>query len=241
MAHADPFVFTKKTAFMQRLADLVRSGHCRYVSGTIPLGKVGHLATKFDRLYQPNLPRLQAHRRRAKGEATARLLFWYDENKPEQLTWILMATAGQLVAGDNLEKWADPTNPKSRIHLTGYELVRITKAEEPKPVWTWRYDKQRLADLRNEIVGAIRLKHDHQLESLIATLWRSPGFSGIRDQVKGCGQLIRSEWKRCRSKADPMPDIPTRLGYVQRLADKGVKLSQIKSSQGLSVPAAKSD
>lgn len=229
MAKTDFFVFTKKTSFMQRCADLVRSGHKRYTMGTIDIDKAAHLADKFGRLYEPNLPRLQASRRREKGEATARLLWWYDENKPAILTWILLVTEGQLVV-DGLEKWQDPIEPKQRIHLTGYELVRITKPTEPKPVWTWRYDKQRLQDLRNEVVTAIRLRHDNDLERLIAILWKSPGFAGIREQVKAVGLLIKTDWKRIRKDGETMPELPKHLGYVQRLADKGKKLSELKNS-----------
>lgn len=234
MAKSNQFVFTKKTALMQRLADLVRGGHVRYVCGTIQLEKAAQLATKFDRLYQPNLPRLQAHRRRAQGEATARLLWWQDASKPEQLTWFLLLTDGELTV-DGLESWRDPLNTKTRIHLTGYELVRLTKPTEPKPVWTWRYDKQRLQDLRDQLVTVIRLKHDHEVERLIAMLWASPGFAGIREQVKGCGELIRAEWKRSRGSSDNMPVIPTRLGYVQRLADKGVMLNQLEKLRSKNV------
>jgi hypothetical protein len=229
MAKTDFFVFTKKTSFMQRIADLVRSGHTRYTMGTIAIGKAAHLADKFSSMYTVNLPRLQAGRRREKGEATARLLWWYDENKPEILTWILLVTEGQLML-DGQEKWQDPLESKQRIHLTGYELVRINKPTEPKPVWTWRYDKQRLEDLRYEVVKAIRQRHDHDLERLIAMLWKSPGFAGIREQVKAVGLLIKTDWKRIRKDGEIMPELPKHLGYVQRLADKGKKLSELKKT-----------
>ncbi|QLG88558.1 hypothetical protein HQ393_10060 [Chitinibacter bivalviorum] len=228
MAKADFFVFTKKTSFMQRIADLVRSGHRRYVMGTISNEKAPFLVEKFTRLYDVNLPRLKACRRREKGSATARLLWWHDENRPAILTWILLVTDGDLLI-DGLEKWQDPTEPKHRIRLTGYELVRITKRTEPKPVWTWRYDKERLQDLRNEVVIAIRQRHDHDLERLIALFWKSPGFAGIRDQVKAVGMLIKTDWKRTRKDGETMPAIPKHLGYVQRLADKGKPFSAFRS------------
>lgn len=227
MAKTDFFVFTKKTAFMQRIADLVRSGHKRYNMGTISIEKAAHLANKLSQMYEPNLPRLIASRRREKGEATSRLLWWYDENRPEILTWVLLVTDGKLMFDG--EKWKDPLEPKQRIHLTGYELVRITKPTEPKPVWTWRYDKKRLQDLRHEFVTAIRTRHDHDLERLIRMLWASPGFAGIREQVKAVGVLVKTEWKRVRTESETMPEIPKHLGYVQRLADKGVNLSKLKS------------
>lgn len=225
MAKTDFFIFTKKTSFMQRCADLVRSGHTRYTMGTITIEKAAGLAEKFGRLYEPNMPRLQASRRRAKGEATARLLWWFDENN-SVLIWILLVTGGRLIV-DGLEKWQDPADSKQRIKITGYELVRITKQKENNPVWTWRYEKQRLQDLRNEVINSIRHRHDNDLKRLIGVLWKSPGFSGIRTQVFAIGLMIKTDWKRIRKAGEVMPELPKHLGYVQRLKDKGELFSEL--------------
>ena len=45
----------------------------------------------------------------------------------------------------------------------------------------------------------------------------------IRDSKK----LILAEWKRTRRQQEEMPVIPEHIGYVQRLPDKGVKLSAV--------------
>ena len=73
-----------------------------------------------------------------------------------------------------------------------------------------------------------RTKDDEKLRQTIYTLFRSPSFSGVREQVKSIVQLITDEWKRTRNPKESMPQIPKTLGYVRRLEDKGVKLHSIK-------------
>jgi hypothetical protein len=49
----------------------------------------------------------------------------------------------------------------------------------------------------------------------------------VREQVKKMGSLIKEEWKRSRSKTEPLPEIPQRIGYVQRLPNKGKYLKAL--------------
>jgi len=140
------------------------------------------------------------------------------------LDWILLHFQGTTI--DVSEKWRDALS--DRVIVTGYELVRLTKPEEPRPVWTWRYTKHRHDDLRNEIIDCIRRRKDRDLVQLIATTWRSPGFHGIRDQVKKFKELIQAEWKRTRGSKEGLPDIPDRIGYLRRLSDVGLKLSALR-------------
>jgi hypothetical protein len=221
-APRDPFILTKKTVFMQRIADLVRTGHNHYVQGTIPLEKTGFLAAKFEQRFQIQRNKLEASRARKRGEHSARLLFWLPEES-EQVHWILLFCPGSVI--DQTEKWRYALS--DRIQLTGYELVRLTKEGSDHPVWTWRYTRTRYDELRIAVVLAIRRNRDDELRQLIHTLWRSPGFAGIRAQVKKVGDLIRSDWKRARGKNETMPEIPVRLGYVRRLPDVGMSLSEL--------------
>jgi hypothetical protein len=219
----DHFVFTKKTAYMQRIGDLVRSGHSSYVQGRISIEKAGFLVGKFEERYSLSRTKLQASRARQAGQSSTRLLFLLQEGKDE-LDWVLLHFQG--VTADGSEKWRDALS--DRVNVTGYELVRLTKPEEPRPVWTWRYTKHRHDDLRNELIDCIRQRKGRDLEQLIGTIWRSPGFHGIRDQVKKFKQLIQAEWKRSRGSKEGLPDIPDRLGYLSRLSDVGLKLSTLR-------------
>lgn len=219
----DWVVLTKKTALMQRLADLVRSGHRYYVEGQIPLEKAGYLAGKMDGLYRVGQDKLRASRQRKTGAASFRLLMLATEGEAN-LRWYLLRTDGTMPPEAEREKWRDAL--VDRITLTGYELVRVTKPGTSAPAWTWRYTKDREQDLRNALLRAIRAKRDDELRQLIHDIWRTPGFSAAREQVKKMSELIRKDWKRSRG-SDPLPEIPARLGYVRRLPDVGLKLSEL--------------
>jgi hypothetical protein len=219
----DWFVITKKAALMQRLGDLVRTGHHWYVEGQIPTAKAGYLAGKMDALYQVGLSRLEQSRKRKSGKASFRMLMLHQESH-ENLLWWLLRTDGTVPPEAEREKWHDAL--ADRITLTGYELVRQTRAGAKVPAWTWRYTKTREQELRDGLVRAIRTKRDDELRQLIQTIWRTPGFAAARDQVKKMKALILADWRRSRG-GDPPPEIPERLGYVRRIPDLGRKLSEL--------------
>lgn len=220
----DWFVLTKKTTLMQRLADLVRTGHTMYVEGQIPAEKAHFFAAKLDALYLVGQNKLQASRHRKIGNASFRLLMLATEGNA-QVHWFLLKTDGKAPAEAAREKWRNAL--EDRINLTGYELVRQTKPGLAKPAYTWRYTRDRAQELREAILHAIRAKRDDELRQLIHSIYKTPGFSGARDQVKKMADLIKDEWKRSRRKDEPMPEIPVRLGYVRRLPDVGLKLSEL--------------
>ena len=225
-APLNPFILTKKTVFMQRISDLVRTGHNHYVQGVIPLEKAGFLAAKFEQRFHVQRNKLEASRARKRGEHSARLLFWLPDESL-QVHWILLFSPGSVI--DDSEKWRYALS--DRIQITGYELVRLTKPGADHPAWTWRYTRNQYELLRTAVVLAIRRKRDDELRQLIHTLWRSPGFAGTRAQVKKVADVIRAEWKRTRGKNETMPEIPTRLGYVRRLADTGLPWSELMKAR----------
>lgn len=223
---SDPFVFEKKTPLMQRIADLVRSGHTQYVIGTIPAGKAGFFAAKMEAAYRTNYSNLEACRARGQGEPSARLLFLHQAGN-DSLTWVLLYHPG--MAEDASQKWRDATDDK--IALTGYELVRRTRPGSSKPAWTWRYTEARLDMLRNAIIQSIRTHQDVLLQQTIHSLSRSPGFAGVREQVQKLYSLVYQEWKRRRAKSEPVPEIP-RHGYTRRVEDKGCRLTELRQKLG---------
>lgn len=220
---ADHFVFTKKAVYMQRIGDLVRSGHSSYVQGRVDIEKAGFLVGKFEGRYSISRTKLESSRARRAGKSSTRLLLLLQEGQGD-LDWVLLHVHG--VKLDSSEKWRDAIS--DRVTVTGYELVRLTKPDEPRPVWTWRYTKSRHDELRNEIIACIRQRKDRDLVRLIETTWRTPGFYGAREQVKKFKELILSEWRRSRGAKDELPDIPVRIGYLRRLSDVGLKLSTLR-------------
>ncbi len=223
--YSNPFVFTYKTPFMQRIADIVRAGHTQYIMGTIPLSKAGFLAHKFENQFHTWRSKLQACRAKKDGEANARLLFLHQAGD-DHLTWVLLFQLGTK-PDQSGQKWRNAFTDK--IVITGYELVRHTRKGSKKPAWTWRYTQKQYDLIRESIVQAIRNKQDMDLRQLIQSISRSPGFALVRQQVKKLNDLIQSEWKRRRAKNDPMPELPHH-GYTRRLENRGCRLSELISS-----------
>lgn len=216
------WVFDHKAAFMQRIADYVRTGHQAYIQGTTEAGKI---FPTWEKLVQNNPvfdDKLKAFRAREKGEPTGRLLLYQGKNSPEKIHWFLLihGTTAQLPAG---EKWLHAEDQHHRIQFTGYELVRVTKEGLSKPSWTWKYSQNRFQDLRDSMVQAIRSRRDQDLKNLAESLFGTMGFSGSREQAKSLNKLAKDEWKKRRPN-EVMPEMPLGFGWIRRKADKGIWL-----------------
>lgn len=222
----DPHVFVKRSPWMQRIADLVRSGHVHYIQGDLPVEKIPHLYEKFDRLYDCGLNKLQASRLRKSGRASSRLLMLY-QAEHENVRWILLRTDGELspAAVSSRESWLNALD--DRISYQYFEMVRMPKPGQIRPAFTWRYSRSSEDMIRSQIILMIRAKYDKNLQMLIANIFHSPKFAGIRLQIKGFRDLIVAEWKRSRSVANKFPDLPSVIGYHGRLKDKSVKASTL--------------
>jgi hypothetical protein len=216
------WVFTHKAAFMQRVSDYVRTGHQAYIQGATDAAKIHQTWEKLVLAYPVFDDKLKAFRAREKGLPTGRLLMYQNPSSPEKIHWILLihARVDHLPTG---EKWRHAEDPHSRVQLTGYELLRVTKVGTAKPAWTWRYSSERYQDLRDSLIAAIRSKRDQDVKRLIDLIFGTMGFSGSREQAKALSQLLRNEWKLRRTGED-MPEVPKGLGWVRRKADKGVFL-----------------
>lgn len=220
----DWFIFTKKTAAMQRISDLVRTGHRHYVVGAIPFEKAGYFAGKIDERYQAGMTHMQASRHRKAGFASFRLIML--DVGEENLRWWLLRTDGKMPPDAEREKWRDALQDRI-VMPTHYELVRRPRPGTKTPAWTWRYSSEQYESMREQIVHAIRSRQDQKLRQIIHSIFRTPGFAAARDQVKQLVKLIKADWRRTRG-GEPLPEIPERLGYVRRLPDVGQKISQLK-------------
>lgn len=197
---------------------MVRTGHVFYIYGQIPSAKAKRMGQKFSTLYETGLGKLEQSRKRKRGQASFRWLAWLDEPN-EIVHWVLCRTEGECPPEAGTENWQNALDQKLRI-VGGYELVKLNKAKEPNPVWTWRYTMGHYDNLRDSLIRHIRTRRDDLLHQLIHEVWRTPGFAGARDQVKKIKKMIVSDWKRTRG-GDPLPEIPERIGYVRRLKDVG--------------------
>ncbi len=220
---------------MQRIQDYVRTGHHFFIQGVIPTPKVPSFAGKMTTLHPVFNNKLQAFRAREKGEATGRLMFWLPHSDSENTHWILLIHPAkedpehpEKAKLDPSEKWKNAFHRDEKVELTGYELVRKTKENEKKPVWTWRYRADRYADLRDSLVLEIRSKRDQDLKKSLDVIWGSMGFAGSREQAKALEKIFKDEWKR-RRPGEVMPETPKGHGYLRRKADTGVFLGGPKT------------
>lgn len=217
------WVFTSKSAFMQRIQDYVRTGHIWHIQGLISNEKVPKFAEKMYAEHPVYDDKLKASRARGKGDPTGRLMFWLPHSDSQNVHWILAVHADKKELLSKTEKWARADARDEKIKLTGYELVRQTKPLQNRPVWTWRYQSERYGELRDALVLSIRSRRDQDLKKYLDLIWGTMGFSGSREQAKALAKVFKDEWKRRRINDDP-PAVPAGHGYLQRKADVGIWL-----------------
>ena len=220
-----PFVFIKKTVALQRLSDAVRTGYRWYVTGSLPLEKIDGFCRKQEERYDLSWSPVRTRAARKAGRAVYRLLLLRQDREPDLIHWWLLRTEGEMSAEASREKWRDAH--RDRILFQGYEVVRTTKPGTDHAVWTWRMPLGAERELRERVILLIRQKRDRELQELIDGVWRAPGFSGVRDQVKKVRTLLVREWKRSRAEGEAMPAVPERMGYLRRLPSLGQPLTEI--------------
>ncbi len=220
----NPYIYTKKTVWMQRISDAVRAGSSLYIQGSTKLGKVAFRTQNFDERFGINRTKKDDYLWRKSGKKIVKWIGYFDGK--EHVHWVLLLAPGKE-NDESLatERWRSVAD--ERIRHAGYELMRVTKPGTQRPAWTWRYTREQYQNLRDEMISLIRLRHDKLLEQWIFSTARSPGFSGVREQVKRLWKLLRAEWKRARSKTEKMPAIPANIGYVRRLPDVGAPWAEL--------------
>ena len=205
---------------MQRVADVARVGATHYLQGSTRLQNTAFRTVDFHRRFQINESRARTVAARKQGKAVARWLGWHNGGV---VHWVLLLEPGKTA--ETTEKWRDLV--KDKIELTNYQLVRQTRPGARAPVWTWRYSSRQEQHLRDQLVQAIRQRHDGVVAQLVHSLWNSPGFRGVRDQVKRFKALALAEWRRSRSANEAPPQFPALLRYVRRLGDAGSVWSEL--------------
>lgn len=221
----DPLVFDRKTVFMQRIADQVRRGYRWYALGEVRLDRAKALVAKFARLYNVHLHRNQKLRERASGLASADLLLWQPHT--DTIVFCLLLTPGSHVA-HMLEKLRDATLRDTRLTLGDYELVQQPRPGNDRPAWTWRLTSNAYEGWRMRALEVCRKGNDFEVRQFIASLHATPGFAGIREQVKKVKGLFRAEWRRRRSDGVLVPALAMRQRYAQRLPNSGLQISRLK-------------
>ena len=76
------------------------------------------------------------------------------------------------------------------------------------------------------MLEVVRGGNDFVVQQLVDDLMSTPGFAGVREQVKKLRSLFRAEWKRRRG--DRVAPVIPRQRFVQRLKNRGSKLSLLR-------------
>lgn len=220
----DPKVHIHKSVLMQRLLDAASRGYPWHTSGTVPVQKAPRLANKFAELYGVSKNQNQRAYAKRMRRANARLYF-YAPDRGDKLHWWLLATGGAGAVNEH-ERLQDATSAHGRIRVgTDYELLRRTRpsAKGGGTVWSWRMTRACYGQWRERIISACRHSEPWVVTQTLGSLYRTPGFSGIRQQVGKLSALARSEWRRRHGNLDALV-FPPRLNYIERLPDTAVGL-----------------
>jgi hypothetical protein len=192
-------VYTHKTDAMRQLLNLVSRGYSRYTRGTVAPKKLEALTLKFEDRYRIEKTSQQRFRSRIKDEANCFLIAWLES--PEVVHWWLVVTAGTGLIED-LETLQDAAHKKTRIELTGYELVK-TPREGTRAQWSWRMTTECYGAWETRLKTAVRQYSDDALRQALFSLKRVPAFAESRKQAFALAKLAQAEWARSKSTAWP--------------------------------------
>lgn len=191
-----------KTAALARILDCVPKGYHRFIYGTVKVTKAEALAKKFHTFYGIGCTPGQRIIRKRKRLANAVLVMYWPQNT-ERVEWLLLATDGTGLEGENL---CLATN-KPRLNWLGYELIR--HASQGRNVWTFRRTRHEMADLHALLSSQTSQRHYSAVHETLERIARQPGFHGVRSQSWALCQKARE-----RGYQGPLPH----LFYLQKVA-----------------------
>lgn len=191
-----------KTAALARVLDSVPKGYHRYTCGTVKANKAEALARKFHALYGIGCTPAQRITRKSKGLANVVLAMYWSQDA-EQVEWLLLATDGNGLEGEDLRT----VEGKPRLSWLGYELVR--HVAQGRTAWTWRRPRQEMTDLHALLASQASQRHYAALAETLERIARQPGFHGVRTQSWALFQAARG-----RGYAGPLPQ----LFYLQKVS-----------------------
>lgn len=195
----NPTVLLGKTVYLQRIQEAVAAGYCHAALGTVPLAKAQKLVDKFSEVYGVNRGKDERYRRRAQGLANAMLILRFNEEA--DIDFALLVTEGEHAA-HHLEKLRDAR--REPLRYREFELALLTLPGRSRPTLTWRWD----ADTFEGWKTRLHLHTAHYNRSGLYQAWfslyRVPGFAGIRRQVGELVSYWRRDWQQLR-RDDPCP------------------------------------
>ncbi|MEJ5999732.1 hypothetical protein [Paucibacter soli] len=195
----NPVVLTGKTIFLQRIQAAVTDGYRFYILGTVAPQKAPGLVMKFKELYGVHLDKHARYRRKLAGHGNARLYLRLNENL--EIDFALLVAPGLHLAHET-ERLADAGVKGMRYREL--ELVRVTLQGRSQPGLTWRLSADTVAMWRERLHLHTARYNVQELFRDWHSLYRVPGFGGVRRQVGDLVAYWRREWAQLRGQ-DPCP------------------------------------
>jgi hypothetical protein len=195
----DPLVFTSKTVFLQRVQEAVCDGYRHWTMGSVPLAAAQKLARKFKAAYAVDVDKNERYRRKGLGMGNARLLFRWSEE--QHVDFMLLVSKGDHPA-HQMEKLID--SARTPVTYRELELVALTFAGRSKPSMTWRMRADTVEAWQKRLHASTAHYNRRDLFLCWHSLYRTPGFAGIRKQVGDLVSFWRREWRQLRGDA-PCP------------------------------------
>jgi hypothetical protein len=210
----NPQILRHKTAVMHRIQLLAARGYRHYVAGECRNSRIADLGQKFCDNYGVGASKIQRARAKCAGRANT-FLFVYPKPETTDWLWWLLATDGDGPVHSR-ERLKAVAEPRSRLSwISDYEMVLHMRAGRAQPSITWRMKRSLYQSWHVRIRAAIRARDTDTLaKQALFSLYRSPGFAGIRAQVWRLSELFRREWSRSRRSSECMPTTRA-LGFVR--------------------------
>ncbi|MBS0466058.1 MAG: hypothetical protein JSS31_11790 [Proteobacteria bacterium] len=195
----NPTVLLGKTVYLQRIQEAVAAGYCHAALGTVPLAKAQRLVNKFAEVYGFNRGKDERYRRRSQGLANATLHLRLNEEA--DIDFALLVTEGEHAA-HHLERLCDAR--RDTLRYREFELVLLTLRGRSRATLTWRWEATTFDGWKKRL----HLHTAHYDRSGLYqdwfSLYRVPGFAGIRRQVGELVSYWRRDWQQLRGN-DPCP------------------------------------
>lgn len=253
----DPLVLTTLSAFLQRIADYVRTGHRAWVCGEVPLSRAAALAHKFDLLYGVSHTRSQRAWARSQGLGNAVLLLYCPRSElPPRLAPLAhggssmarlgLSTARSAPASGRAEPMLQWVLLVSGSEHAAHRLERLAVLNEkggrlvmgdlelvrlPRTGQSqpaWTWRfTEQAYKAHRALVIDVARRTPAALASLVADLALTPGFAGCRTQVKSLLRLAAGEHQR-RCTGSAVLALP-RVRYAQRLSSGDLRLSRLRA------------
>lgn len=219
----DPAVCIHKIDAMQRAQDLVSHGYHWWATGEVEAARALAFASKMDDLYLVGLDRNRRARRASRAEANSQLVM-YPIASSTSLRWVLLSTDGdgEIHRREKLHR----TDCKERLEWRGYELVRLTFKSRSKPSWTWRMTADEVDAWKSRFVRAAKTENIVLMQQAVWSLYRAPGFAGVRQQVGHLMKFARTAWKSAGRRA-AFPSPPPKLFYLRKRSKEQQSLSAL--------------